>query len=116
MNFKTIIPLVLFLAFMSSCVTTTSQSGYDGLRGYALVNKVEEETKKSMQSWVGFHKSDLIQAWGPPTSVSSDGKDGQTFTYLQTGAFSFGNLDMVKNFFIDSKGVVYNYRYAHSLR
>ena len=27
-----------------------------------------------MQSWVGHHKSSLIQSWGPPSNITTDGK------------------------------------------
>ena len=34
-----------------------------------------------MQSWVGKHQSDLIQAWGPRQQTASDGKGGSILIY-----------------------------------
>lgn len=36
---------------------------------------------ENMQSWVGHHQSELIQAWGPPTRTASDGKGGRVLIY-----------------------------------
>lgn len=40
-----------------------------------------EEQKKVMDSWMGHHKSELIQSWGPPHRYESDGKGGEILVY-----------------------------------
>jgi hypothetical protein len=34
-----------------------------------------------MDSWVGHYESELLAAWGPPTSTGPDGKGGKAITY-----------------------------------
>ena len=38
-------------------------------------------TVEVMNSWKGSHVSELIQSWGPPQSVTSDGKDGRIYIW-----------------------------------
>jgi len=38
-------------------------------------------TNNMMQSWVGHHESELIQAWGPANSISPDGAGGHVLIY-----------------------------------
>jgi hypothetical protein len=40
-----------------------------------------DETKKVMDSWIGSHKSALVQAWGAPSRTTADGKGGEIFVY-----------------------------------
>jgi len=47
-------------------------------------SKQEELT---MNSWIGHSKAELIQTWGPPKSVSSDGKGGEIYTYEKSVSF-----------------------------
>lgn len=51
----------------------------------------EEETKKAMNSWLGSHKSTLIQQWGAPTRYESDGKGGEILIYEERPADRMGN-------------------------
>ena len=86
---------------------------------------------KKMQSWVGMHESTLIQSWGPPQSVSSDGANGKVLVYQghvnlgQTpgrinytgyGTYSYTapqqrGYDRSRMFYVNPKGVIYNYRW-----
>lgn len=84
-----------------------------------------------MQSWVGSHKSNLIASWGPPHNISSDGRDGEVFTYYygrnlgqtpgQVRKDAWGNIQYTapqqqgytatRMFYVDSEGTIYNWRW-----
>ena len=90
-----------------------------------------EDVQEAMQSWVGKHQSELIQAWGPPQSVTSDGKDGAILMYAvyvdqgqQTGQANvdfFGNVSYTtpqqlgyqrtRMMYVDAKGYIYYFRW-----
>lgn len=85
---------------------------------------------KTMDSWVGSHQSQLIQSWGPPNQVVSDGAGGSVLIYS-----SYVNLgqtpgtinqwgytttytapqnrgyERTRMFYVDSKGIIYSWRW-----
>lgn len=80
--------------------------------------QLQEETRRVMDSWMGHHKSELIQSWGPPDRYESDGKGGEILIYesQQTrGAVIYGTYYErttypYKMFYADSNGKLYYWR------
>ena len=85
---------------------------------------------ETMQSWVGHHKSSLIQSWGPPSSISDDGKGGEIYIYnfnrnlntTHTTTYNQYNNSLNttsrnnsytanRMFFINKDGNIYNWRW-----
>jgi len=84
-----------------------------------------------MQSWVGSHKSELYQSWGPPTRITDDGKGGEILiyeTYVNTGqtsgevrtdsrgTISYTNPQQTgyvrtRMFYVDKNGIIYHWRW-----
>lgn len=84
-----------------------------------------------MQSWVGKHQSDLIQAWGPPQQTAGDGKGGTILIYSsyvnlgqspgQVTSYSPGyatytapqqqGYQRTRMFYVNSDGYIYNWRW-----
>ena len=84
----------------------------------------------TMASWVGHHKSTLIQSWGPPTSISDDGQGGEVFTYTykrnmntthNTTYNKYNNslntisrnnsYQAIRMFYINKQGKIYHWRW-----
>ncbi|MDP3113256.1 MAG: hypothetical protein Q8M98_00640 [Candidatus Cloacimonadaceae bacterium] len=85
---------------------------------------------KTMNSWVGSHQSQLIQSWGPPNQVVSDGAGGSVLIYSSyvnlgqtpgtinqwgytttyTAPQSRG-YERTRMFYVDSKGIIYSWRW-----
>ncbi len=100
-NFKLVGFILLIL--MSGCTTT---------------KEIQEENRKIMDSWLGHHKSELIQSWGPPVRYESDGKGGEILiweskqtqgavlngTYYERTSYPF------KMFYADHNGKIYYWR------
>lgn len=87
-----------------------------GMIGCATFN--QEKIKKALDSWLGSHKSGLIQSWGPPTRYESDGKGGEILVYEKArtvGMFYYGSyiqrtfIDYT-DMFCDSNGIIYYWR------
>ena len=87
---------------------------------------LNDKVSDVMKSWVGNHKSKLIQSWGPPTKISTDGKGGEVYTYLYdrkgstitsynqyTNQLYSNNYSYTaeRNFYIDSSGKIYSWRW-----
>jgi len=88
-------------------------------------------TSQIMQSWVGHHKSELYQSWGPPTRITGDGQGGEILiyeTYINTGQTSGevranpnGSISYTtpqqngytrtRMFYVDKYGKIYNWRW-----
>jgi hypothetical protein len=41
------------------------------------------QRERTMKSWLGHHKSDLVMAWGPPHAVLEDGRGGRILVYTE---------------------------------
>ena len=48
-----------------------------------LVLSACESTQKTMDSWLGSTKKDLIMSWGPPTRTADDGDSGEVLVYAK---------------------------------
>ena len=47
----------------------------------SLLVSCSAKISETTQSWVGHHKSSLIQSWGPPSQITADGKGGEVYIY-----------------------------------
>ena len=86
---------------------------------------------KKMESWVGSHKSQLYQSWGPPHRVTEDGQGGEILiyeAYVNTGQTpgyiapnSYGGYrytaprqngyNKSRMFYVNNRGIVYSWRW-----
>lgn len=85
---------------------------------------------KKMESWLGHHQSELIQAWGPPQQTASDGRGGTILIYgsyvnlgqtpgtvQPNGAgvqYTYPQQQGYKRtrmFYVNQKGIIYSYRW-----
>jgi hypothetical protein len=87
-------------------------------------------TQKTMDSWIGSSKKDLIMNWGPPDRTASDGSGGEILIYAkqvyipaQRGLSTVGSDGSVhtssgtpsrtywdyKLFYIDKKSTIYHW-------
>jgi len=74
-----------------------------------------QQLEKTMNSWLNSSKHDLLLTWGSPTSVSSDGNNGQILTFEQLKRASlpnFGYITVVNRymFYINNQNIVYHWR------
>jgi hypothetical protein len=85
-----------------------------------------DNLNKTMQSWIGHNKSELLTSWGTPTTVFPNGDGKEIFVYQWTGQTS-GYVHKTSNmsayieaprqytikreFFIDENGTIYNCRW-----
>jgi hypothetical protein len=78
----------------------------------------QDKLKEVMDSWLGHHKSELIQSWGPPDRYASDGKDGEILIYekmITRGAVIYNTYREVttsayKMVYVDRNGKIYFWR------
>lgn len=77
-----------------------------------------KKIQQTMDSWMGHHKSELIQSWGPPTRYESDGKGGEILIYEKSvtrgsviGNTYYQNTRHPYNmFYADKDGKLYYWR------
>ena len=77
-----------------------------------------KKNQQAMDSWIGSHKSALIQSWGPPSRYESDGKGGEILIYERsvTRGSVVGNTyyentrHPYQMFYADSNGKIYYWR------
>jgi hypothetical protein len=68
--------------------------------------KRNKEIEEVMQTWIGFHQSDLIQSWGAPLRVVADGLGGNIVVY-HGGAHNH----IYSEFYTDNQGVIRNVKW-----
>lgn len=84
---------------------------------------------KTMKSWEGHHISEVIQAWGPPSNVTTDGKGGKVYSWYSHrnlpsstqgrtetsgdfhGTTSDNSYDAGRHFFVNDRGYIYAWRW-----
>ena len=95
-----------------------------------LFSGCSKKISQTMASWVGHHKSSLIQSWGPPSNISSDGQGGEVYTYsysrnnTQTSTTTYNQYNNSLNttsrnnsyqakrmFFINKSGKIYSWKW-----
>ena len=85
---------------------------------------LSDQITNVMKTWVGHHKSELIQKWGPASKITSDGKGGEVYTYYyarnkkSTSYVVYGTLvtndnsySAERHFYINDKGIIYHWRW-----
>ncbi len=80
----------------------------------------KKKTKKLMDSWLNSTKQQLILSWGPPSSTTSDGGDGEILIYSrrvyvpaqQYGQYRSPGVDYYnyKMFYVNSQGTIFSWR------
>jgi len=85
----------------------------------------KRKTSRTMQTWVGHHKSELYQhpKWGPPTRITEDGLGGEILIYdtqVNLGGQTYhsyplrqqGGYGYVRSriFFVDRRGIIYTWQ------
>ena len=64
--------------FFSACLLTSCLA----------TSGLGDKEKEVMDSWMGSTKAQLIQSWGPPTKVASDGQGGEILIYDKSVSFA----------------------------
>ena len=96
----------------------------------SLFVSCSSQISTAMQSWVGHHKSSLIQSWGPPSNITTDGKGGEVYIYYYnrnlpsnskttynsfTGTYNTtttnNSYTAQRMFFINSSGKIYSWKW-----
>ena len=67
-------------------------------------------TKKTMNSWIGYTKQDLVLKWGQPARKESDENGGQIYVYETEYQSYATSMYVHKFFYIDSDGKIYHWR------
>jgi hypothetical protein len=78
--------------------------------GCTTAKQMAEKNKATMDSWLGHHKSELIQSWGPPSRYEDDGKGGQILIYERKQIRG----TVVYNTYYEKTSYPYNMFYADS--
>jgi len=86
---------------------------------------------KKMESWVGYHKSELYQHWGPPSRITEDGQGGEILIYesfvntgqtpgqispSNNGTYRYtspqqNGYNRTRMFYVNSEGTIYGWRW-----
>lgn len=78
-----------------------------------IVADLNKDLEAKGKSTVGRTKQALLLNWGPPNSKSSDGNNGEIYTYTVSSTFSFGTYTGITYLYINDIGVIYhsNFKY-----
>ncbi|MEO8109414.1 MAG: hypothetical protein ABI594_05260 [Ginsengibacter sp.] len=95
---------ILCIILIISC--TSSRRVHDA-KANALFNE-----------WLGHSKSELVNQWGQPDSVSADGKNGQILLYkehldyvsVMNGNYTGPQYSFKKEMFINSDSTIYYWK------
>lgn len=66
---------------------------------------------KTMSSWVGESRDNLIQRWGPPTSEAKLANGGTSLVYVNTWSDQFSIQTCRKIFNTDAQGIIQSWSY-----
>ena len=102
---------IVLLTFIVRCSPFTYQSQTSN---YDVMYKLNTELEAKGKSTVGSTKKLLLLNWGPPTSIISDGNQGEIYTYSYPGQLIVGYYTPFINIYINEKGIIYhsNFRYT----
>jgi hypothetical protein len=96
-------------------------------QGSPVGNMMRSERQKTladtMQGWVGKNESELMAAWGAPTS-SYQSKDGSvvatwkesSIVHDNSSSTGYKTRNCVKTFLVDAEGVLSKWKYEHCPR
>jgi hypothetical protein len=62
-----------------------------------------------MKTWIGHTKQELLLSWALPTSVFSDGQNGEMWSYRSYREQNGYRYAVIRQFYINSDGVIYAY-------
>jgi len=72
--------------------------------GCSLINEL-------MQDGIGQPISTMIDRWGPPSRVTSDGRGGSVYIWEKWDDYGYGNRQLWSNmFWVDSNRIIYKWR------
>lgn len=105
-NLIKVLTSILIILFFTSCYTSRS--------------KQVAQLESILQSYMGKHKSEVIQSLGPPTRYDSDGKGGEILIWessTNVGAWnSYGYVQRTKRTYImlysNQNGILYYWRWG----
>jgi len=66
--------------------------------------------KNLTQDGIGQPISTIMDRFGPPSRVSSDGKGGTVYTWEQWFPDAYGRHLWSNTYLVDSKGIIYKWR------
>lgn len=103
---KYIYLILLSVLLFDSCNTTKK------------AQEQQEQQRKALDSWMGAHKSKLIQSWGAPTRYEDDGAGGQILVYEKSIVLGYATYNTyagrtVTSFtkmYAHSDGILYHWR------
>ena len=89
---------------------------------------MRDKVEKKMRAMVDCHKNELLEEWGPPTSVFPFDNGKEIWSYNRIKQTNSGqaqmssdssavdppqNYTVKREFFIDKNGIVYKYRWEN---
>jgi len=101
--------------------------------GFIILIKILRDYKRKkinekMSAWLNHNKNELLNSWGPPSSVfkNDDGSEiwsynkiGQTPGYAYRVSKDFVNIEpgqqytITRQFYINKNGIIYNFRWEN---
>jgi hypothetical protein len=78
---------------------------------------LDARMSKTCRAWEGHHKSEIIDAWGPPTRTTDDGKGNEILTWhFDKGSFhacDYVDVAMYEqyHFWVNEDGRIYRWRW-----
>ena len=69
---------------------------------------------KQMASWGGYPITQVVDSWGPPTSVFTDVDGSKWYTWEQSGFNQYGSIQGRRQFKV-VEGIVFSYRWNGQL-
>ena len=105
-----IMPLLCLFASCSQLFYSDTQSNQE------MIADLNKDLELKGRSTVGRTKNELLLNWGPPSSKTSDGNNGEIYTYTVSAPFSFGTYTGITNLYINEKGVIYHSNFKYLLQ
>jgi hypothetical protein len=68
-------------------------------------------TRKTMDSWVGLSEQRLIESWGPPARIASNGGNGKVLIYSAEVYSPYTNSTIYRNTMVFTRqdGTIYHW-------
>ena len=108
--------LSLFLGCSSLHIREDDSTGFAVAKGVARVpiaivtfgmSELWHKNERSMESWLGHHKSELVAAWGAPNLTTSTGNGGEALTYN-----NMWKPNYIRSFTTNASGVIESYSWS----
>lgn len=108
-----IIKKAILIAITGFCFTGCYPTQQSSSSSY--MHTFEVELRDKAYSFKGYPVQALIQLWGPPTEISTDGGTGKIYTYIQSMQFSYGLYNGYNHFYVNNEGIIYHVLYKYTL-